>query len=321
MFKIRPGTWIIDGWVVPYPVKAEYAKTSIKLTCLALGGDDDPRVEIQEAESKIVLGYDNSFVLNKGTVLYTLNDINPYLIVDGIKSFYGIVTNVEWDEGSASNKYILYTINIAKWRETEDTFGVYALEDGDETRYDDDWEYGWETYTPPCQEDKTGTGTSAQTQTVCPDKYNWKNKYVYVAGNTYPNLTRYSREPIYGASKSIYGWLDVPLYRHTFMSQLKKYTYVLVAPGYVNSAYICYRYGGYIGTLKTGRYGEVIIGRPSKIPDKRIEVAGQLHSVPYNANGIQKALFRFTSRRTIVFRTAIDHANDLEVLQITVGNL
>lgn len=174
------GDWIIDNFVIPWPISAKYSHETLELTCLAIKSDDeDPREEIKRIERLVSEDYSISKFLTGKWGIQGLKD-KFITITDGLKTWEGLVTGVEFKENEFSDKAIIYTIKMAVLPYEMSDFTFMEVPPGDEVTTDDDWEVGWESFTLPGQ---GGSGVVGCNQPQCDE-----NKII-PSGCTLQNLT------------------------------------------------------------------------------------------------------------------------------------
>jgi hypothetical protein len=323
---MKPGDWIIDDFIIPWVITAAYDKNSIKLSCLAYSdGYTNPKDEIDYITNKMVLDYDNSYSISGGTVLQGFNTAQPLLISNGYQRVYGHIVGLTFNEDNLSDQRIIYELEIAIYKVPNKELGLYHLPDGDEVLIDDDWEEGFENYTPPV-EDENNDISSNTIDEACSDPYiKIIHEYpqTYYPKTDYNNLIRLNPLNHLGGS-AVEG---IPLLQESpsvLPRVIGNYTVEIDLPymfsgntplGYAWIMF-CINYGDIPTKSVEGNYGEEILVIPNIIPNKRFWCNGNCIDIPYNGEVAQTLFFPLNIENRIVFCVSNDTSNSLIINRI-----
>lgn len=263
--------FVIGDFIPSKVVNVNYSQKEVTLTCASFKKKDgsDPMEEIEEIQKKVAHGYDNSSVLQAGTVLQSFNPDDIIVISDGFESFIGLVADVVVPTDQFRNDLIIYQIKLAHYLAPKEPVESVNLVDGDETVWDDDWEAGYEKY-------------SSSDCTVSSDN----EVLSYIAGSNYDTVWTYNRKNrIEGQPyKEGYGYLEVPLNLHKIPYNLVGYTTVIdFGVGQEHDSILFnVGYGGQ-GKQVIGKYGEVTYQSATTMPKAKFFVNEVEYDVPWIA--------------------------------------
>jgi len=263
------GDFIIGNFIPSKVVDISYSQKEVTVTCASLRKADGsyPIDEVIEAQALQVHGYDNSNVLQGGTVLQSFSSEDILIVTDGFESFIGAVIDVTVPEDQFRDDVIVYQIKIAHYIPPKESVGYSELPDGDETIWDDDWELGYERY------ESYGENSCVDNSTVGK----------YVAGHDYDNVNVYNHEHILGQPYDPdYGYLEVPLYQHQIPYNLKGHTVAIDLGETYSQIILDIGYGGQ-GTPVIGEFGEVTYAPAVTMPDATLTINGVEYMIPWKA--------------------------------------
>ena len=156
-----PGEWYIEDFKIPWVVTASYSENKIDVSCLAFKDSietgSDPREEIAVIDDFSSFPASQTLDLQGGLYPQSLFRTDPLTLTDGCEVYKGFISSPTFKEDSKANMVIEYKFTVIIWNEVTNEGVVIELEDGDEIEYDDDWELGYESYTPPMEEEEEET--------------------------------------------------------------------------------------------------------------------------------------------------------------------
>lgn len=251
------GNWNIGGFIPTNIVTWDYTSKELILNCASFKKPDgsDPTEEIFQIMGKITSGYDNSSVLQAGTVLQAYLPEDVLVISDGFETFLGTVEDVIPVEDKWADEVIYYQIKIARFIPPKESLIAEELPDGDETTWDDDWEAGYEQYNGACDISSGSYGGSGSSGGVTPlDLHDYG---IYQSSGTYEEVNVYRHEYMEGAEYDPrYGYLLPEGIRHTIPEDITGFTIVIDTPVHDN-VFVTTDYVGQY-TPVVGAFGEQI---------------------------------------------------------------
>ena len=274
MFYNR-GDLIIGTFIPSHVGKIDYSQNEVTVTCASWKKSDGspPDDEVNIIKGMVAHGYDNSNVIQAGTVMQSFNPDDIVLVTDGFESFLGVVADVVDPHDQHRDEVIVYQIKIARYLPPKEPTDAESLPDGDEDTWDDDWELGYEKY---------GTSGSGGGN-VCSISDNEMSTMTYTAGSSYDEVAVYSYEEIAGVPWQMgYGYLIPGQSKHILPYNLKGYTVTIQLDKPYTQAILSCGYGG-VGKPVIGEFGEVTYEPVVNMMGARLWINNSHFVVPFNA--------------------------------------